>query len=66
MLFKFSSINLPPPPPPPVRQGVLNFASKWDFFCLFWWEMFTTDAIAYPCEQNQNQYENGLDACEHR
>ena len=31
-----------------------------DFFCLFWWEMFTTDTIVYPCEQNQNRYENGL------
>ena len=22
--------------------------------------MFTTDTIVYPCEQNQNRYENGL------
>ena len=22
--------------------------------------MFTTDTIMYPCEQNQNRYENGL------
>ena len=22
--------------------------------------MFTTDTIVYPCEQNQNWYENGL------
>ena len=34
-------------PPPPL-------------FCLFWWEVFTTDTIVYPCEQNQNLYENGL------
>ena len=27
--------------------------------------MFTTDRIVYPCEQNQNRYENGL-APEHR
>ena len=23
--------------------------------------MLTTDTIVYPCEQNQNRYENGLD-----
>ena len=28
--------------------------------------MLTTDTIVYPCEQNQNMYENGLDACERR
>ena len=55
MLFKFSSINLPP-----VRWCLMNFVSKSDFFCLFLWEMFTTDTIVYPCEQNQNQYENVL------
>ena len=38
----------------------MNFVSKSDFFCLCWWEMFTTDIIVYPCEQNQNRYENGL------
>ena len=38
----------------------MNFVSKRHFFCLLWWEMFTTDTIVYPCEQNQNRYENGL------
>ena len=38
----------------------MNFVGKLDFFSLFWWEMFTTDTIVYPCEQNQNRYENGL------
>ena len=38
----------------------MNFVGKWDLFCLFWWEILTTDTIVYPCEQNQNQYENGL------
>ena len=38
----------------------MNFVSKWDFFCLLWWEMFVTDTIVYPCELNQNRYENGL------
>ena len=30
------------------------------FLLFVWWEMFTTDTTVYPCEQNQNQYENGL------
>ena len=38
----------------------MNFVSKRDFCCLFWWEVFTTDTIMYPYEQNQNRYENGL------
>ena len=38
----------------------MNFVGKWDFFCLFWLEMFTTDMTVYPCEQNQNRYENRL------
>ena len=38
----------------------MNFVSKRDFFCLFWWEMFTTLTIVYPCGQNENRYENGL------
>ena len=38
----------------------MNFVGKSDFFCLFWWEMFTTDTIVYPCEQNLNRDENGL------
>ena len=54
-VFKFSSINLPL-----VLRCLMNFVGKWDFFCLFWWEMFTTDTNVYPCEQNQNRYENGL------
>ena len=55
MLFKFGSIDLPL-----VRLCLMNFISKSDFFCLFRWEMFTTDTIVYPCEQNQNRHENGL------
>ena len=27
--------------------------------------MFTTDTTVYPCEQNQNRYENELNRCEH-
>ena len=39
---------------------LMNFVSKLDFFCLFWWEMFTTNMIVHPCEQNQNGSRNRL------
>ena len=49
MPFKFSSLAV-----------FVEFCKQMRFFCLFWWEMFTTDMIVYPGEQNQTRYENQI------
>ena len=37
-----------------------EFCREMRFLLFVWWEIFTTDMIVYPCEQNKNRYENGL------
>ena len=45
---------------------VVEFCKQKRFLLFVFMGMLTTDMTVYPCEQNQNRYENGLDACEHR
>ena len=44
---------------------VVEFCKQMRFLLFVLMGMLTTDAIVYPCEQNQNWYVNGLDPCEH-